>query len=140
MWIKKVLIRSRKSFTSWYSCYTKSLVHAVFNGAFVICAYFRNIPQYLVHAVYPLLGRVNPSFVGKLVTMHIINCIGVFLVFANFSEAKQTHQARTRCRFFTQKSEKSCVAIWFYPLDRFLSQSRKIKRDRNVKSVLKKSH
>ena len=58
---------------------------------------FKTIPKYLVPAASPLFGRVNPSFVRKLVSMCITDLICAFLVHADVFQAKKAHQARTRC-------------------------------------------
>ena len=52
---------------------------------------FKTIPKYLVHAVYPLLDRVNPSFVGKLVMMCFIDFFGAF-----FGPRKISHKPKSQ--------------------------------------------
>ena len=68
----------------WVSIYTKSLVRADFIGAFFICVHFQTVPKYLVHAVYHMFDRVNPSYLCKIVMICIIDFICAFLVSAEF--------------------------------------------------------
>ena len=45
---------------------------------------FKRVPRCFVHADFPLIDRVNPSFVRKLVTVCNIDFINVFLVCADY--------------------------------------------------------
>ena len=54
---------------------------------FSLVRIFKTVPKYLVHVVYPLFDRVNPSFMCKLITMSIIWFLSDF-----FRPKKRTKQ------------------------------------------------